>query len=153
MTRNLRNREHPAPKPVSEYELAPDFFGALYDLDLDVKQDAAETYSEWRDLHPYKPGMVVWLEYTEIVDGVWAKTSRKAYISDVFPDRDRMGDRRAKYRVHMANKKGDRFAKNWFYTWPGFVERGYEIAARLDHGANIHHEQSARHEPANRNRD
>lgn len=127
MSRNLRNRDHPAPQPVSSYEIAPDYFGAMEDHERDMREYLAETYKEWRDAHPYKPGMIVWVEFTDRVNGEWTKTARKAYISDVFFERDAYGDRRAKYRVHYANKKGNRFANNWSYTYPGYIQRGYKI--------------------------
>lgn len=128
MSRNLRNRNHPAPNPVSSYTVAPDHYNSPDEIDRSVKQYMAETYRDWKALNPYQPGDIVWIEVYER-DG--SKSARKAFISDIFPERDRYGDRRAKYRVHIANKTGDSFARNWVYTWPGFIERGYKRAAAI----------------------
>lgn len=72
---------------------------------------------------PYKKDHVVYMEYDGEV--------RKAIITDIFLDRDQFDDRRPKYRIHLANKKGDTFAKNWLYTWPGFIQRGYKKMKEL----------------------
>lgn len=129
MSRHNRNGHHPCPEPVESYPVAPDFFNTPDSYDESAEY-LAQKWSEWKDAHPYKVGMVVWIEFTDFVDGIWTKTARKAFISDIFPERDNDGWRRAKYRVHMANKTGNRFAKNWFYTWPGYIERGYRLMKR-----------------------
>lgn len=127
MTRNLRNREHPAPHPVSSYTVAPDHYGPNEDIERAAQMANAATWAEFKELCPYKPGDVVWLEHYT-ANG---KEARKAFISDVWPERDQDGFRRPKFRVHIATAKGDRFARNWFYTWPGYIERGYKLAAEL----------------------
>lgn len=124
MSRNLRNRNHPAPNPASSYEIAPDFFNIEDSYD-EMAEYVADRLRDWRNAHPYKPGMVVWMECRKR-DG--SKITKRAYITDVFSERDRYGDRRAKYRVHVETAKGDRFAKNFVYTWPGYIERGYRLA-------------------------
>ena len=118
MARNLRNRDYTF-QPVETYTVAPH----LFTDDLDEAYREAESYNEFKAGMPYKPGDVVYLLLGEEV--------RKAIITDVYPERDRFGDRREKYRVHVANKKGGMFAKNWIYTWPGFIQRGYQTVIKL----------------------
>lgn len=125
MTRNLRNRNHPAPNPASSYEIAPDFFNTEGSYD-EVAEYAAETYRDWRNAHPYKAGAVVWIE---CYNRNWDKVAKRAYISDVIPERDSSGFRRAKYRVHVETVVGDRFAKNFIHTYPGYIARGYRLAS------------------------
>lgn len=127
MTRNLRNQDHPAPNPVSSYPIAPDFFNDGTDDNIPYY----DTIKEFRQAHPYKPGMVVYMEWIDYIDGKTVKIARKAFISDLWAERAPDGFLRAKYRVHMENKKGGNFAKNWIYTWPGYIERGYQLAAKL----------------------
>jgi hypothetical protein len=74
--------------------------------------------SEFLASSPYKVGDVVFVAYG---DGF-----ARAYISGVFNDYDQFGDRRLMYRVHRENKRGDAFAKTFYYTWPGYVQRGYQ---------------------------
>jgi len=73
-------------------------------------------------LAPYQPGDVVYVPYAE----AW----RLAYVSHVFHEYDLYGDRRHKFRVHLANKKGDRFAISWIYVFPGQIQRGYARAGK-----------------------
>lgn len=127
MSRHNRHREHPAPNPVSSYPVAPHRYtwDGAGDVDGSSHYDEATEQmvpplSEFLKASPYKAGEVVWIAY--------GSEARLAFIADVFHDYDGCGDRRHKYRVHMANVRGDRFAKTWFYTWPGMVQRGYARA-------------------------
>lgn len=132
MSRHLRNNAHPCPEPVSSYPVAPDHY-ANPDLPTidDTPGPDGMRIRDWIAAQPYHAGDVVWFEY----NGLYGKQPRKAFISGVWVDYDRYGDRRPKFRVHLANKTGDRFAKNWFYTWPGFIERGYKLAATAEQPA------------------
>jgi hypothetical protein len=110
--------ERPPLRPVAEYEVAPDRYPTATRPDGDPN---AMRLSEWRKLSTYKPGEVVWLDE--------GGTLVKALITDVFNDYDRYGDRREKYRVTKATAKGA-WSKSFKYTWPGFIERGYQLAEK-----------------------
>ena len=115
MARNMRGNAEPF-KPVDAYEVAPHRY--LWTAECDYRD--ADTYREFIKGVPYQPGEVVYIDHNG--------SATKAMIVRVFGERDRYGDRREKFAVSLANKKGDRFAKHWFYTWPGFIQRGYQLA-------------------------
>lgn len=109
---------HPEPRPVADFEVAPDRYPTAPAVDGDPN---AMKLSEWRKLSTYKEGEVVWLD--EGGEPV------KALITDVFHDYDQYGDRREKYRVVKATVKGQ-WSKTFKYTWPGYIERGYKLAEK-----------------------
>lgn len=103
------------PATVDETTVAPHRY--TWDGANNVDGDpSAMPYREWRKAQPYQPGDVVWIDR----DG----KAVRAYISDVFVEYDRYGDRRAKYRVHPETAKGT-WSKLWHYTFPGYIQRGY----------------------------
>lgn len=121
MSRHIRNRDFaPVFQPVSTYTVAPDHYA---DPEQNEKWPYHDTGREFRlNSIPYKAGDVIWMEHHG--------EPRKAYISYALYERAHDGFLREKYKVHIANKKRDTFAKNWFYTWAGFIERGYQLAAK-----------------------
>jgi len=77
----------------------------------------AKTYREFIDGCPYKIGDIVYIEEGNkavlcLITGVW-----REYV-------ERWGEYREKYRVQRATAKG-LFSKTWFYTYSGFIQRGY----------------------------
>lgn len=124
MSRNLRNRAHPAPNAVSTYTLAPDFYN---DPAWEDRSYLADNWKQFKAALPYKEGDTVWLEHFNR-DG--SKSARKAFISDVYRETGNDGWPRPKYRVHVATARGDRFANNFIYTWSGYIQRGYQLAAK-----------------------
>lgn len=81
----------------------------------------------WRDFvaaATYQPGDVIWVEkYTK-----HGPRANKARIVHVYPDRDRYGDRREMFGVQLMTGKGI-WSKTIQKTWPGYIERGYKLAA------------------------
>jgi hypothetical protein len=119
MTNRLRN---PIDMPaVSSVTPAPHRYTWDADqIDGSFKIIDGEVVPRGRDfvaLAPYKVGDVVYI--------VWGEGFALAYISHVGYDYDMYGDRRHKYRVHKANKRGDTFSKTFHYTWPGMIQRAY----------------------------
>lgn len=116
MSRHLRNQV-PEERPVSSFEVEPHRYTEHFD---DWSYLFTRSLKDFREGCPYKAGQVVYVEHNGEV--------RKALISMVFRVfHDGSGDPVEKFRVHLANKTGDRFAKNWFYTFPGPIQRGYEL--------------------------
>lgn len=119
MSRHLRNQTLDL-KPVAEYEVEPNRYTEHFD---DWSYLYARSLKDFREGCPYKEGQVVYVEHNG--------EARKAYISMVFRDHHLgSGDPVEKFRVHVATKQGDRFAKNWYYTFPGYIQRGYELAEK-----------------------
>lgn len=112
--RTLQSSE--MPNAPSTYEVAPHRY--LWDHDSNYRW--ADSYKEFMAGVPYKEGDVVYIQ----ADG----NARKAFIVSVWFERDQFNDRREKYKVLVANKKGDAFSKQWEWTHPGFVQRGYQAA-------------------------
>lgn len=104
------------PENVEDFEVAPHRY--LWTGGKGTESDPyADTYKEWLDSVPYKPGEVV---YVDEWDGV-----KKARILYIFSDHDRYGDRRERYRIQFATKKGE-WSKLYTYTYPGPIQRGYQ---------------------------
>lgn len=116
MSRHCRNQE-PETRPVSSFEVEPHRYTEHFD---DWSYLYTRTTKDFREGCPYKAGQVVYIDHNG--------EARKALISMVFRSHLPMsGDVVEKFRVHLANKTGDQFAKNWFYTYPGHIQRGYEL--------------------------
>ena len=81
---------------------------------------AIPSLRDFMALSPYKVGDVIMVTHGE--------GFKRAYVSLVGHDYDRFGDRMLKYRVHTENAKGDVFSKNFYYVWPGMIQRGYQRA-------------------------
>lgn len=79
-------------------------------------EQLAKTRRQFLAVVPYKPGEIVF-----VADG--DGPARRALILDVFAERDRFDDFRAKFRV--AFEVGGRWSRQWVYTWAGFIQRGY----------------------------
>jgi hypothetical protein len=109
------------PDKVAESAVAPH----VYTHDRDEPDHT--TYAEWKAAVGYEAGQVVWVE--RFVTG--GKIAVRARIVNVCVERDRWGDRRAKFQVQYETKAG-LWSKAWEYTWPGMVQRGYRIALGLD---------------------
>ena len=109
-------------KPVSsiDAEVAPNYYDAKADLDTTIVSVCGDGKGRaFVDSVPYKAGDVVWVE-----DGNKAVL---ALISGVWFELDRNEFRRAKFRIQKATKAGT-FSKQFSYTYPGFIQRGYEKA-------------------------
>lgn len=116
------------PDTVAELPVAPHryLWGETNDRD---DTPGAMPIREWKKLIEYQEGEVVYVVYGE--------TFAKAYISLVGMDNDSYGDRRPMFRVHRETKRGT-WSKLWYYTWPGFIQRGYLRAGlALDCEGNI----------------
>lgn len=109
------------PVSVEGAETAPNHYAYAGRADTTIYSTAGDgKIREFLASVPYKKGDIVWLE-----DGDRAIL---ALISDVTFELDRFGDRRAKFRIQKATKAGT-FSKQFSYTYPGFIQRGYEKAA------------------------
>lgn len=98
------------------------FEGSPDELDYGVliRDGKAGATARWRESLAYKAGEVVMVAAGEVAS--------RARILDVFPDfNDYMGEFRPKYRVQRETKAGT-WSKVWEYTWPGFIQRGYQRA-------------------------
>lgn len=104
---------------VDDYTVAPH----RYTNDAIDARPANDSPKAWRATVPYQSGDVVWVQ-----DGVVAK---RALIVGLFSERNRYGDFIAKFRVRLETRAGY-WSKLWVYTWPGFIQRGYEMAAVPD---------------------
>lgn len=110
---------------VSASTVAPDRYN---DPDYDGSAIyLAKTWQEHRDAMTYKVGEVVWIEHYGR-DGT--KAPKKARIVDWINSRDKDGWRRECYVVQYETLKGV-WAKVGEKTWPGYIERGYQLAATL----------------------
>ena len=103
-------------RPVSEFEVAPHryLWTDGQDSDPDIRK-----FSDWLKTVPYQAGEVVWLEHKG--------KPVKARIMQVFRDYNRWQEAREMYRVQIETAKGH-WSKAWFYTWSGFIQRGYKLA-------------------------
>lgn len=79
----------------------------------------AKTHKEFKAGCPYKEGEVVFVEH--------GGKPVRAKIIGVWRERDYYGDPRVVYRVQLETAKGI-FSKLWTTTWPGFIQRGYQLA-------------------------
>lgn len=103
-------------RPVSEFEIAPHRYLWMDGLESNPE---IERFSEWLKTVPYQEGEVVWLEHNG--------KPVKARIMQVFRKYNRFGEAREMYRVQIETAKGN-WSKMWFYTWSGFIQRGYKLA-------------------------
>jgi hypothetical protein len=115
MARILKNND--SLLPVAEYEVAPHRY--TYD-GKNNSDEYAKDFKTWLESVPYKKGEVIWLDIGE-------KDAVRARIITIGWEDNLYGDRVEKYKVHVPTKKGT-WSKLWFYTHPGFVQRGYQKA-------------------------
>lgn len=113
-----KSRQIEITAPVSSFTVAPHRY--TYDSDIIDGEISAMSLREFRALAPYVAGEVVYIEHNG--------EARLAYIHAMYVDYTHNNERRHKYRVTLANRTGDRFSKVWFYTWPGYIQRGYKLA-------------------------
>ncbi len=104
-------------EPVGDPQIAPHHFR------WDANDPPITTYVEWKKAEPYKPGDIVWVQVGE--DAV------RARIVMIHFTRDRFGDPRSKYRVQIETRNGH-WSRQWIYTYPGFIQRGYALAGATD---------------------
>lgn len=117
MARSIfRNMDVDSTPPPGELPVAEHRY--RWDRPYDPREDGS--LQEWRESVPYKAGEVVWV-------AVGAVTPKRAFITHVFSTRDRYGERRAQFRVRYETKAGT-WSKQWNYTWPGPIQRGYALA-------------------------
>lgn len=89
----------------------------------------AQTWQEMKAAYTYKPGELIWVEDLVQIKGHWVKRGKKARVVDTLNSRDRDGWRQECYTVQYETKRGT-WGKVAIKTWPGFIERGYQLAAR-----------------------
>lgn len=99
--------------PVEDTPVAPHRMKWDGSGDVEPKDDK---YSSFVATSHYKPGEVVMVVYG---DGF-----ARARILNVFAQRKYSGDLGHQYRVQRETKKG-RWSRNLYYTWPGYIQRGY----------------------------
>lgn len=91
-----------------------------------IERDDVDDWSSYRNAREnahFQPGDVVWIAY--------GTEHRKAVVLDVFPESDGLASWRPKYRVVRLNQTGKTWAKTWYYTWGGVIQRGYLRAGAL----------------------
>lgn len=101
---------------VEDYPVAPH----RYTWAGEEVEPADDSVKAWRATVPYQAGDVVWVQ---VGDG----KALRARILHVFVHYNRFHERVAQFRIVLETKKG-LWAKQWIYTWPGFIQRGYAIA-------------------------
>lgn len=100
--------------------MAPDYWNDPQFSDAADYGTAAD-FDEFLRRVQYKPGDVVWVEV--------GPEAKRARIIGIYPERDRHGFRRPKFRVQFETQAGT-WSKNWEHTHPGFVQRGYQKARK-----------------------
>ena len=110
------------PVSVADAVVAPDYYEYSSNLDTTIDSVAADgKIREFLASVPYKAGDVVWVEDGDI--------AVLALISGVYFELNRYDERRAKFRIQKATKAGT-FSKQFSYTFPGIIQRGYERARK-----------------------
>lgn len=99
--------------PVADTPVAP--HRMKWDASLDV-EPKDNKYSSFLETAHYKVGEVVMVVYG---DGF-----ARARIVNVTAQRKYDGDLGHQYRVQRETKKG-KWGRNLYYTWPGYIQRGY----------------------------
>lgn len=102
--------------PVSAHEIAPHRY--LW-TDADDSWRNAPDYKTFKAGIPYKQGEVIWVQYGD--------KAKRAIIVSVLSERTYHGDRREVYHVALETTKG-MWSKVWYKTYPGLVQRGYQLA-------------------------
>lgn len=86
---------------------------------VDEVEPVDATVKAWKATVPYQPGDVVWVQ-------VDSTTAKRALVIGLFSSYH-CHERRAQFRVRLETKAG-LWSKQWIYTWPGFIQRGYAMA-------------------------
>lgn len=89
-----------------------------YDPDGFGDEDAG--IRDWRASLGYQRGDVIWVQRGD--------RAVKAQVLNIIPEQNRWGGRRPLFRVRYQTAKGA-WSRVWINTWPGFIERGYQLAA------------------------
>lgn len=103
-------------QPVEATPVAPH----RYTWSREEPEPKDATVKAWRATVPYQPGDVVWVQVSEGV-------AKRALVIRLHAHYDRWHTRMAMFKVCFETKAG-KWSRQWNYTWPGFIQRGYAVA-------------------------
>lgn len=123
MSREMYKHLIPTKSPKEMLPTAPRYFTKLKDTEFGRKV----SYKMWMDALPYRSGDVV---LTQIFNNKGKALIRKAFIVNIFVERDSMQERIPKYQVLVETGAGN-WSKNFQYLYSGMIYRGYRLKDKI----------------------